>query len=177
MKKVLFAVLLVSGLAIAAISTDKKYKLNQYMGATARETNLGTLIDEGGQVGHAKDGHQPKSVLIATYDFSVDGGDSVSLPETLPEDAVITRSYIEVLTQPVTAGTGSSVVITTESSGDVYAETAATSLTTGFKAGVSDGTVSNFKKMTASRPVTIGVIGDDLSAGKIKVYLEYFMSE
>lgn len=177
MKKVLFAVLLVSGLAIAAISTDKKYKLDQYMGGVAKETGLGTLIDEGGQVGLQKDGHQPKQVLIATYDLSVDGGDSVALPEELPDNAVITRSYLEVLTQPVTSGSGSSVAITTESSGDVYAETAATSLTTGFKAGVSDGTVSNFKKMTAERPVYIEVVGDDLSAGKIKVYLEYFMSE
>lgn len=177
MKKVLIAAGIVSMIAIGAISTDKKYKLNHYMGKTAEEVALGTLVQQGGTTDLAQDGVEPLKMVVATYDFSVSGGSSaasIDLGQLLPSGAVVRRSFLDVITQPV--GSGASVRITSEASGDILASSAVSGLTIGRTDGVSTGSVANMKKMTASRELYLEVFNHDLTAGKFRVYVEYVMS-
>ena len=177
MKKILLLALVTMNV-FGAISTDKKYKLNKYMGAVGSQVQLGTLIDEGGQKGLVKDGHQPLNLLVATYDFSTMGGatgSSIHLGQSLPSGAVITKSFIDVITAP--AGTGASLVVSTgEAYGDVKALTEIPDFT-GSLDGVSTGAASLFKPVTAERGIYVDVIQANLTAGKFKVYLQYVMSE
>lgn len=176
MKKFLL-MFLVTGIAFGAISTDKKYKLNNFMGAVGRQVALGTLVDEGGTWNLSKDGVSPLKVVQGTYDFSTKGGTSVvdiDLGVSLPDNAVLVRSYIDVITQPV--GTSAQVKLTLESSGDVLDATSVASLT-GIVEGVSTGSAANMKKMSNNRDLIMNITGNALTAGKFKVYLEYVMSE
>lgn len=162
----------------AAISTDKRYKISNYMGEMAKEVDLGKLMDEGGTQDLVKDGNSVLHLLTATYDFSVNGGASVAdigLGSSLPSKAIITRSYIDVVTAPV--GPGATVAFKTESAGDVLAATAITSLGVGRVEGVSTGTAATMKKTTAARGVVMNVANSSLTAGKIRVYIQYVMSE
>lgn len=170
--------LLVSANLFGAISTDKKYKLNQYMGAVGSQVQLGTLIDEGGQKGLAKDGHQSVQLLVGTYDFTVQGGASATslhLGVSLPSKAIITRSYIDTVT--ALAGTGATVAVSTgEAYENIKAQTAIASYADQID-GVSSGAASAFKKQTAERGVYVDVKNTALTAGKFKVYIQYVMSQ
>ena len=99
----------------------------------------------------------------------------MELGVSLPDNAIIVYSYLDILTQPV--GTGATVSVKTESAGDVLAATSVASLPVGFKVGVSDHTAANFKKMTAARGVKVKIASSALTAGKFKVYLHYVVSE
>ncbi len=181
MKKLLL-LLLVTSLSHAAISNGNKYKLNTHLGQSAAEAQLGTLIDEGGQTGTVKDGHQAKNVLVATYDFSVDGGASlVSGGEiaygTLPRGAIITKSYFDIITAPV--GTGSSLSWTLNNtalgSGEVKVQTAVGTWAAGFLDGATTATASYYKNPTANT-LKLSITGNALTAGKIRAFVEYVMS-
>ncbi len=169
--------LLVSANLFGAISADKKYKLNQYMGAVGSQVQLGTLIDEGGQKGLAKDGHQSKQLLVGTYDFTVQGGASATslhLGVSLPSKAIITRSFIDTVT--ALAGTGATVAVSTgEAYQDIKSQTAIGTYS-GVIEGVSTGTAANMKEMSAERGVYVTIANTALTAGKFKVFIEYVMT-
>lgn len=178
MKKFLL-IALVTTQIFGAVSNGRKYKLDHQMGQAAGEAQLGTLIDEGGERGVVKDGHQAKTLAVATYDFSVLGGATTtsggsSLGVTLPANAIITRSWVDVITPLV--GSGSSISIGTKAVGDVMALATASGMTTQIE-GVSTGTAATMKKMTADTTVKYVNYYAPLTAGKFKVYIEYVMSQ
>ncbi len=166
--------------AFGAISADKRYKLNSYMGQVAGETQLGTLIDEGGTSSLSKDGFSPLKTVQATYDYSIHGGASTALIEiggvSIPDNAIIVHSFLDILTQP-TSATNASIAIHAESANDILTTTAIGSLTAGRYAGTSDWAVANMKKTTAARAVKVGITLGALTDGKFKVYLQYVVSE
>ena|SRR3990167_4426246 len=177
MKKLLL--LLITAQAFGGISADKKYKLNHYLGQVAEEVALGTLVAEGGTNDLAIDGHQSQHLVVGTYDFAVNAGASTSLQThhlgvSIPDNAVITRAFLDVVTAPV--GQGANIRIGTENNNDILASTAITSIT-GQVNGTPDNTAANMKKMTAVRGLVLGILNTTLTAGKIKVYVEYVMSE
>lgn len=178
MKKFLLT-LLATGYAFGAISADKVYKLNQYMGPIAVQTKLGTLIDQGGSYDLSKDGISPMKVAQATYDFAVSGGAStadIDLGVTLPAKAIIRRSWLDILTQPV--GSGSSVAIYVVNAGNILATESVSTLTVGQHEGVSTGTTANMKKIATAGNVKVTISGNNgLTAGKIKAYIEYVVSQ
>lgn len=176
--KQIFLVMLLAATSFAAIPAGDVYKLNNYMGQAAKDANLGTVVNEGGERGLARDGHQPKQILVGTYDYSVLGGQSLSVIElgvSLPDNAIITRSYIDVITALV--GAGSTIALYTEAANDVKTATAVASWGIGFLEGQSTGTAASFKKMTAERGLRMEISGNALTAGKFKAYVEYVMSE
>lgn len=177
MKKFLLALLLTVP-AFGAISDGAKYKLNNNMGQAAREADLGTVIDEGGQRGLFKEGHQAKNVLIATYDVAVQGGASLVEHETgvsLPDGAIITRSYIDIVT--ALTGGGTTIAVKTQSDNDIKTATAVGSWGIGILEGQSTGSAATMLKMTAERGVRVKVANSALTAGKFNVYIEYVMGE
>ncbi len=178
MKKILLA-LMVALPALAGVSTGSVYKLNNAMGKAAREANLGTIVAEGGDRGSTENGHMPQQMLVGEYDVASLGGHSLAVIElgvSLPDNAIITRSFVDVLTS--FTGTGATVSIGSEASTDILNAVAVTGLVADTRVeGVSTGTAATMKKMTAERGIRVDVNTSAVTAGKLKVYLEYVMGE
>lgn len=176
MKNLLLA-MLIAAQGYGAISNNAKHKLNNYMGQVARETNLGTIIDEGGSR-VTKDGHQVKNLAVATYDYSVLGGATTtsggsSLGVTLPVGAVITRSWVDTLVTP--AGSGATISVHALTDQDIMVKKTASGMSVLIE-GVSTGTAATMKKMTTDSTIKYVSYDAALTAGKFKVYVEYVMS-
>jgi hypothetical protein len=180
MKKFL-VFLLVASTGFGAISAESVYKLNKKMGQVASEVQLGTIVDQGGVAGLSKDGIAPHKVIQGTYDVAVNGGSAGTheLGISVPDNAIITRSFLDVLTRPAHASgsAGGSLAVTVNSSGDVLAVKHAGTFSVALLEGLQTGAVSAAIKTTAVRPLKVLVTGDTLTAGKVKVYLEYVVSE
>jgi len=125
------------------------------------------------------DGNQPKPIARATYDFDEHGGaqGDIGLGVTLPDNAVVTRSWYEVITQ-VTGGVGAEFALKSEATNDILASAVLGTVgTVGFHEGIQDGTAANFVKTTASRELTIEITVADLTAGKFILFCEYVVTE
>lgn len=145
-------------------------------------------LDEVGrtnQVPSSIDARTFNGVLRVTYDFSTDGGTVASTPinlsQTLPDNAIVVRGYYDVVTA-FTSGTSSAEIaigITTDDvDGLLGATVIGTSGTLGYHDLIQNGSVSNFSdKTTASRAITFDVTVEDLTAGKMVIYLEYVISD
>jgi hypothetical protein len=125
-----------------------------------------------------------KNVIRATYDFAVQGGaiGSVVLKDRegndakLPAKAIITRSFVDVITQPTSAG-AATVAVHAESAADILGATAKASLPVGQLTGKQDNTVANFVKTSVERKLKADIAVAALTAGKFHVFVEYVLSE
>lgn len=124
-------------------------------------------------------------VMKASYDFAVQGGSdvaSLNLKDTDLKDAVIPKSAIikQVLIDTITApvGTNATITLAADTPGaDLKAATAITSYTAGsLQAGTPVGTAATMHKMLADRTITMRVLGNNLTAGKFNVFIEYYLS-
>lgn len=154
-------------------ATDRKELLNK-MNQVARKVGLGNLIEN------------QKGVVKAKYDFSVVGGavGSVNLRDltdstktvTLPNKAVITTAYIDILTAMASAGGTGTIALTAQSAGDLKAAVDADTLS-GIVAGIPVGSAATSIKLTAERTLTATIGTEALTAGKFILFIEYFVSE
>lgn len=154
------------------LSSTNKDLLNAKAPWDGGELGLGNLLQ--GQVG----------VVVGTYDFARDGGDALAVislkdsisgkPISLPVGAIVTKSYIDVQTPCV--GAGSIALSTGQTAADILAATAAASIT-GIVAGVSVGTAATMKKIssTAKTPTATLSVGT-ITAGKFSVFMEFVIS-
>jgi hypothetical protein len=130
--------------------------------------------------GLAKMAQQSKGCIRASYDYAVQGGavgnirlkDELGNDLELPDDAVITRSYIDVKTAPTSGGAATIGVSTGQGAGDVKAAAAIADYT-GLVEGLQDGTMAAAIKLTAKRQPVIAVAVAALTAGKFDVFLEF----
>lgn len=127
--------------------------------------------------------HGYKNLATATYDFATSGGavSTISLDQGIPDNAVITRAWYEVLTPPTSSGAATIALgVATNDADGIKTATAYNdaSFNAGFHDGTPDGTATNFTtKTTASRKIVLVIAGANLTAGKIKVYAEFIVSE
>ena len=180
--KTILLLLLVASTTFAGIAPGPLYILNRKMGQAATEAKLGKLIEEGGTYNLSKDGVQPKKLVQATYDVAVEGGGTGTheLGISIPDNAIITRAFLDVLTRPSQASgaAGASLAVTINSSGDVLAAKHAGTFSSGsLLEGLQTGGTSAMVKTTAVRPLKVEVTNAALTAGKVLVYLEYVVSE
>lgn len=122
-------------------------------------------------------------LLRTVWDFDDDGGTvagtPVSLTGRLPNNAVVTRGYYEVVTA-VTGGASSIAlgINTDDTNGLLGATAIGTAGTAAFHDLIQDGALANFStKTTASRAIEFDVTGADLTAGRMVIFLEYVVSE
>lgn len=135
----------------------------------------------------SEDGLHPPRIARATYDFAEHGGAQgvISLGVTLPDNAIITRAWYEVLTtlQSGTDAATVSIDIPTDDVAGIVAAIAISDGTDPWDAGlheaIQDGTAGNFStKTTAARELQITVAGgEDLTAGKFILFAEYKVSD
>lgn len=113
----------------------------------------------------------------ATYDFAVHGGvvGDIPLDLDLPANAVVYDGLIDVVTAP-TSGGSATVALKLEGTADLLAATAIASVT-GQLDTVPDGAGANAVKTTAKRTLTVTVATAALTAGKMNIFLKYYLSE
>jgi hypothetical protein len=123
-------------------------------------------------------------LLVGSYDFAVQGGATGTIPLldvntgkkiTLPIGAVITKSWIDVQTPCTTADAGTLALTSGQTAADILVATAAASVT-GIMPGVSTGTAATMKKISSSAKTPAAVIANNLTNGKLLVYMEYVLS-
>lgn len=171
--KFLIALLALSAISFGATleknvvpTTDMETQLNKQWGPLPLKYSLGKVIK------------QAHNTAVGVLDFSRGStSGSIDTGIHLPNKAIIRQSFLDVITQPTSAA-ATDIAFTAQSAGDLYAYTAKGSLTTGIKDGVvEEATESGYIKLTAARTVYAVVSGSALTAGKIKIFVDYVVSE
>lgn len=145
-----------------------------------RELYFGVPIAMEGSARTSSNGSSgPKLVAQATLDAT--GGQAqgtVNLGVSLPKDAVVTRSWLEVTTSFTSGGAATVALgIATDDATGILGATAMAGLAAGFVEGVQDGTAANFStKTTAERELIATIATADLTAGKLNLFVEYVTS-
>ena len=113
------------------------------------------------------------------YDFALHGGAVGAItvgPKLLPAGALVFDGLIHVVTAVV--GTTSTLAIHALSAEDILAATAEASLTlNSLHDTVCVGTAATSFRCTAATALTFTVAVNPLTAGKVRVYLRYFLSD
>ena len=153
---------------------------------TGAVTVAAGAIDEAMLAVISADGLQAKRIARATYDFSVDGGATgdIGLGVTLPDNAIITHAWYEVLTT-FTSATSDAVTIAlgipTDDAAGIVAALAVADESAIWDAGnhetIQDGTAAAFsEKCTAARELTLTIGVEAATAGKLILFCEYVVS-
>lgn len=159
----------------------------------ANTTYLTRLNNAAPEEGLGTELNRTKSLLKCYYDFAVQGGafgatllalkDDEGNDAFLPVGALITRTFVRVVTAGVSLGSAT-LAIQAVAAADVLAATAVASLTLAANIeGKATGTAANFSGPVTSTALTkngtqgggvFAVIGTAaLTAGKVAVYIEY----
>jgi hypothetical protein len=118
-------------------------------------------------------------VATGNFDVALNGGaiGVYELGVKLPAGAIITRSYYEVLTTFVTAGSDAGTIALKVGAVDLKAAIAVSDVSNPWDAGRKDGaqtgTAANMSKLSADGELTLTIAGQIASAGKLKVFVEY----
>ena len=147
------------------------------------------VVEESMIIVPSGDGLNIKRIARATYDYSVDGGavSTIGLGVTIPDNAIVTRTYYEVITTLTSNAANDAATIALDiPTDDAAGLVAATAISAGgdiwdagYHDGVQDGAATNFSvKTTAARElsVTIGVEAID-APGIVVFFCEYVVTE
>lgn len=128
-----------------------------------------------------------RRVARVTYDFSVDGGTigTIGSGITLPDNAIITSCWYDVSTTFTSATDAATVALNIPTDGDLQAAVAISDGGNPYDAGLiacdTKGTdnddPSTFIKTTAAREISFVIAVEDLTAGKLQLFLEYVVSD
>ena len=117
----------------------------------------------------------------ATWDFSVNGGatGTTDLHVSIPKNAIIIRSWVYTLTNPITTA-GGTISFKCENASDIIAATAAESYGSypGSIDGASTGAASAFKYIdnaAASCDIQVVIATGAVTAGKLTAYVQYVL--
>lgn len=122
------------------------------------------------------DGHWAGQVAQASYNFSTLTGQTgtYNLGVSLPNNAIITQSWIYSTIKPTTSA-GGTLAFKCQNTSDILAATAAASFASAGASidGVSTGAAANFKYMTAKCNLQAVIATGALTAGNVTAYVEY----
>ena len=170
---------------------DKFYK---------RKSGIDTFFKRGVRV--KQDGLTVTKLAVATFDPS---GDTTKRPVAayglgvyLPDNAVVTRAWYDVVTTFTSAGADAgTIALHVQGAGDLVVAIAISDASDVWDAGVHACLPNNFAldgnamtqlamgaaraaeciKLTAERELTATVAGQALTAGKLVLYVEYVLSD
>lgn len=173
MKKIFLSALLllgtVSALATAPANTvmtsDNAFQIDRWMGPVALANSLGSRL------------YRAHTVAYGTLDCkaqSCAAGD-LTLGMLLPAKSIVLQVFFDVITAVTPSGT--SIAFKLLTSADVKGVTAAGSWTSQV-AGIQDGTVTHMLKVgTSATNLKATISGSTATAGKIRVFADYIVSE
>lgn len=136
------------------------------------------------------DGLNAARTARVTYDFATDGGaqGTIGLGVTLPDNAVIRRAWYDVQTTFTSAGDLATVALNIPTDGDLVDAIAIGDGTNPWDAGIHDivnaanvaediDAPTGYLKLTGAREVSIVIATEDLTAGKLILFIDYVVSE
>ncbi len=155
---------------------------NKYMADNA----VGTSELVADSVTNAKLSPVQSKTLLFLYDFGTQGGaqgaitltDTSGAAQQIPDNAVITKAVIEVETPA--AGSGATVAIGITGNTDAFINSTAGAVGTYSSGAVIDMTYRSSNgndlplKTTAARSVLATIGSADLTAGKLRVYVQFY---
>lgn len=126
---------------------------------------------------------QKRGCVKAVWDFAVHGGaqGTVNLVDDngdtveLPDNAIITQVYLDVLEAPASAGGDGTIAFGANTTTDLKGATDGDTLT-GIVAGTPVGTAATMVKLTAARKLTATIGTEALTKGKIAAFVEFVLS-
>ncbi len=126
--------------------------------------------------------NQKKGVLKCKYSFASQGGavstilllDENGDAALLPDKAIITDVYLDIITACVSAGGTGTIALNANSAGDLLAAVDADTLS-GIAAGIPAGTAATSVKLTAARQIALAIATAALTAGVFDVYVEFVL--
>lgn len=164
--------------AFGGVDDDQEFLLNNRLNSgTAHQVQLGSKLKEASTVKAVWD------ASVGNLGSSTINNGSHELGVSLPAGAIITRSYIHVVTAVVGAGAlgTSTVAFQCEDAGNIKSAADVTVLAAdSLTVGAADDALANFQKGIAAecdiKAVLVNPAGD-YSAGKINVFVDYVDSE
>lgn len=143
-------------------TANAAYELNRTSSA-AHKYSAGSVL---------KEAH---NTAVGVWDYSLTGGvaGAYSTGITLPAKSIIRKVFFDVVTSPTSAG--GTIAFHAVSANDLKTATASASWTDRVD-GALDGAVANFIKITSAKTVYATLVST-YSAGKIKVFVDYTVSE
>jgi len=143
-------------------------------------------IEESDLIVATTDALNAQRIARATYDFAVDGGatSSIGMGVTLPDNAIVTRAWYEVISTLTSSGDSATIALTIPTD-DVAGIVAATAIDAGgdvwdagYHEAIQDGTAAAFSvKTTAARELTVTIAVEAVTAGAFVLFCEYVVSD
>ena len=157
--------------------------------STGVTTIANLAVTEGKLSAYTADALHANRIARATFDFAVDGGThnaDYDMGADLPDNAVITRAWYEVMTtfESSTDAAVFGIGLPTDDAQGIVAFASISSGTpfdAGYHEAIQTGTAANFaEKTTDARAVTFNLSSTadgDLTAGKLVLFMEYVESD
>lgn len=171
--KILFGILIMFCLVspvLANIDTNDAYRMDNFMGGVASEVQLGTLVN--------------RTKNLQTAEFDATGGKNIgsyTLDIKLPDNAVVTNSWYDVITTFTSSSSDAIMSIKSASANDIVAAKAISHedavWAAGIHSGIQTGSTSTFIKMASVTDVVLMVATQSLTAGKLVLFTEYVISK
>lgn len=181
---------LADGKIIVGSSDDVATAVEMSGDATISNTGAVTIatgaVEESMLIAQSEDGLHAKRIARATYDFADNEGavGSFGLGVSLPENAIITRSWYTVLTSLESADSTATVALSIpeDEAVEIVAAKAinaeGTIWAAGHHDGIQTGTAATFSaQTTAARELTLTIGEQALTAGKLILFCEYVVLE
>lgn len=121
-------------------------------------------------------------ITTVTYDYAVDGGttgttDLNSGTEMLPDNSIITNVVCDTITSPNSSGGTGTIKFILPTDGDLTNVWVADGTLSGLGLGIPGGLSHNMIKTTAARKIQVVISNENLTAGKIKIFIYYVKSD
>ena len=118
-------------------------------------------------------------VAMAIYDFSKHGGDQgdIGLGVYLPKNAIVRNAYAHAI-EEFTSDGSATLAFKAATAGDLVGTTDKGDLGTGdLVDGAADGDATNMVLLDEEKEITATIATADATAGKVAVFVEYFISQ
>ncbi len=112
------------------------------------------------------------------WDATINGASAQFIfANAIPNHAIITKSWLDIITQPVANGGTAQIAISAASYGDIKSKSGIDVLTPGLQVVVDHSLITNALKLTSPTAVSIDTGGQTFTAGKFVLFVEYLISE
>jgi hypothetical protein len=141
---------------------------------------MGRVYKQGLYPAGSNDGPYAQQQIQVTYDFAKQTGavGTYDLGVSLPKNAIISNSGIYSITKPTTSASGT-LAFYCQNQFNILNPTAAASFGAAGAAiaGTQNGTVTNWSTVTAACDVMAKITTGALTAGKVTLYIEYYVHQ
>jgi hypothetical protein len=127
------------------------------------------------------EGVNASTVIKTRYNFATEGGliGTINLGQKVPDNAIITRTYYQVVTTLTSATDAATVAlgVATDAATGIVAAIAISDVSNpwdaGLKEGIQTGTMANAIQTAGLRNVIMTVAVENLTAGALDLFIEY----